>query len=73
MQSRHKEGALYDKRQGMKQDLLHRRRSGTVHALTEWIKYYTKKVESGEYCPIRGKKIIARFEKALAKKKQDDA
>ena len=56
----------YEKRLGIYGGPLNRRRRGSVKELTEWIAHYRKEVAEGRFCPKRGAKIIARFEKQLA-------
>jgi hypothetical protein len=56
-------GLKYANRKGIHGGPLHRQING-------WIEHYNKLVEQGDFCPIRGAKIIAKFQKMLAKKEK---
>lgn len=63
-------GLKYANRKGIHGGSLHRRDQGSVSKIKEWIKHYDKLIEQGDFCPIRGQKIIAKFQRMLAKKEK---
>ena len=65
MQSRMREGRVFAKRLGIYGGYLNRRSRASRKELTEWIKYYQRQVSQGTYCPQRGAKIIAHFQRLL--------
>jgi hypothetical protein len=65
MQQRMKDGKRYSKRQGIYGGYLNRRSRASRKELTEWIKNYQKQMDQGTFCPKRGAKIIAHFQKLL--------
>jgi len=68
-QSDYQHGRKHCIRKGIQDGYLHRgRKQATIKQIDEWIKHYTKLVENGEFCPIRGQKIIDNFENMRYKK-----
>ena len=65
MQARSKAGRLVEKRLGIYGGYLNRRRTATRKELVEWIEYYQKQVEQGNYSPKRATKIITYFQNLL--------
>jgi hypothetical protein len=72
IQSEMKAGRVLAKRRGIYGGPMNLRRRGTACKLREWIKHYRKEVDEGRFCPKRGAKIIAHFEKLLEKSNHDD-
>ena len=64
-QARSKAGRLLQKRLGIYGGYLNRRRRASRKELTEWIEYYQKQAEQGNYCPMRAAKIITHFQNLL--------
>jgi hypothetical protein len=64
-QARSKAGRLLEKRLGIYGGYLNRRRRASRKELIEWIDYYQKQAEQGNYCPKRVSKIITHFQNLL--------
>lgn len=48
-------------RTALRSGRLNVRNQGTIKQLDEWIFYYQKRIDEGNFCPIRGQKLIAHF------------
>jgi len=64
-QARSKAGRLLERQLGIYGGYLNRRRRASRKELTEWIVYYQKQAEQGNYCPKRAAKIITHFQRLL--------
>lgn len=65
-----KAGRTLAKRRGIYGGHMNLRRQGTVAELEAWIAHYSKEVAEGRFCPVRGAKIIAHFQRVLERKEQ---
>ena len=64
-------GRTLAKRRGIYGGHMNLRRQGTVAELEAWIAHYRKEVDEGRFCPVRGGKIIAHFERVLERKNNE--